>query len=538
MPQDSSAGPWTQYQSVEQSGPWTQYQAKAPGSTVVGALSSALPSSDSSSMPSLPFLDRTILAAMDNPAEQKAFLTKKYGADAVSKDDKGFIVTVGGKKMRASTGFLANVAAEAPETVLGIIGAGEGGTLGSALGPVGTVAGAVSGAGIGAAAGKTVKEAVKAASGLYHKTPAQYGEQIAGAAAGGMEGELIGRGTSAAFGRLTGGPLPHWVTESTPESRAMTERMVDKGARPPPLSTMPGSRHFQRITILADKLTSPSAKIDRINSGYLQDRASEILDKAGVGKIMKDTTMARLEGGEQSSLPSQEVGKLIQTNAQMMLNNVGKNSKIAAYLRNLSAPGKTPEDAYTWLTAPGQTDRLDRFVKIMGKDSAVVSAVQQQALKHILSGAMVRTADFGSSMAEGGKGLQATDALIKEMAQYTPKQQKMLFPNGLDDDLKLFAKEIRFLYPGNKDPAMAGITAGAIMQHAWYSRIWAQATYAMFRSVLQHPTIIRRLAVGFRGPSVQRIAARKALQEMLYFGMIEMNKPNEDPTQRHGVIQR
>jgi hypothetical protein len=471
--------------------------------------------------PTLPFMDRTILGALDKTEEKETFLVRKYGRQAVSTRNGELVVKIKGKEVKASVGLLPSLVADAPEMTLGTAGA----IAGAPAGPGGAVTGALA----GGMAGKAIKETAKSVAGLQRETPGEIASSVGKAGVSMAAGEATAGIVKAPFSRLSRGPLPHWVTDSTPETRAMTERTLAGGARPPAQSTMPAAKKLQRIAILADKISGPSPTIDRANMGYLQERASNILDKAGVKGAAKDETMSRLVTTKESAMSFQDVGKLIQNDAKRMLSQLDRNSiaagrgaakgKDAAYLRQLAAAGKTPEDAYKWLLAPGQTDRLERFVKIVGKNSLTVEAVQQRALRHVLAGALDRT----------GTG-EATGALTKELSEFTPKQQKMLFPGGLDNDLRLFGREVQFLYPEIKDPAMAGFTAGQIMQRNVARRLYAQGTYSIYRAVLQNPAIIRRLAIGFQGDSAQRIAARTALREMFYFGALEVSHPGLDPS--------
>jgi hypothetical protein len=459
-------------------------------------------------LPVVSFLDRSVLSAMDNDEEKQTYLERKYGKGSVSTDKKGLVVNIGGKKFRAATDVVSDVVSQAPELALGTAGAvagAPGGPLGSALG-----------AGLGAATGKSIKEGIKAATGLEKKD------------AKGVVGSVLKEGAATAvsqgafsalkapFSRLSRGPLPRMLTDTTPESRAMTERTLAGGARPPPQSTLPSAKRIQRISILADKISGPNKNIDRANIGYLQDRAEDILDKAGVKGAAKDETMSRLMTSNQAAMSFQDTGRLIQNSARFMLSQA--TGKTKAYLTELSRVGKTPEDTYHWLVTPGQTDRLERFVKIMGENSVVVEAVRQRGLRHLLAGALDR--------AESG---EAIGALEKELSQFTVKQQKLLLPKGLAGDLKLFANEAQFLYPKIQDPAMAGFTAGTIMQKAFYKRLYTQGYYSLLRAALQQPGMIRRMAIGFRGDSAQRIITRNALREMFYFGALEAADPNEDP---------
>lgn len=479
----------------------------------------------------LSFTHQAILAAMDNKEEKKAFLEKEFGPGSVSEDKRGMLVKgKDGKMMRASSGFWANMVAEAPETVLGIAGAAEGVAAGAIAGPAGAFVGGVGGAMAGAAAGKTIKEGAKAATGTYRKTPGQYARGVAGAAEGGAMAEIGGRVAGPVLSRLTRGPLPKFIKgETSTETQDMVRRQTAAGAMPPALSSMPKARAIQRAALRADKLSGTSERIDRANKGYLYQLADKILHKNGVTKFgTKQSIISRMEG-EHAALSTQQTGQMIQSSAQHMLQQfrasnltpTGGTVKGISYLKRLVTEAKTPEDAYNWLVRPKQTDRLEKFVRLMGPKSQVVGAMQQQALRHAFAGAMEEISE--------NRGMTG---LTKWMDQFTEKQQKLLFPRGLDQDLRLLDKEIKFLYPRITDPSMTGMTTGAMMEKKFYVRWYHQGVGGLYRAFLQHPAIVNRLAVGFRGTSAQRTAAKAALKEMYYFGAIEASEPG-DPQQQH-----
>jgi len=473
----------------------------------------------------LPFTHQAILSMMDNKAERQAFLEQQYGKGSVTEDSKGLIVKgKDGKMYRGSSSFMATLVGDAPETTLGIAGAAEGAAGGAVAGPAGAFVGAVGGAIAGAAGGKTIKEGAKAAAGLYRKTPGEYARTIVGAGEAGAEGEVGGRVVGGAIGKLTRGPLPKLITGATDETRTMTDKVLKGGARPPAQSTMPDAKKLQRIAILADKLSGPSKAIDRANRGYLKDAAGKILDKVGLRGGVKQSTLKSMEGTE-AALNTQQTGQMIQQAALTTLHSIQGSKqvggrKIEAYLKSLAQNSRSPEDAYNWLVHGGQTDRLDQFFRIMGKNSQVTEAVQQQALRHAFAGAMEEAGEGGM------KGISGW------MAQFTDKQQKLLFPGGLHEDLRTLDKEIKFLYPGMKDPSMAGMTSGAMMQKKFYERWYHQGVGALYRAFLQNPTVIRRLAIGFKGDSRQRMAARTGLREMFYFGALEASEPDLDKDQK------
>ena len=463
-----------------------------------------LPEAD---IPALPFLDRSMLSRMDNPDEKQAFLEHRYGKGSVSSDKKGLVVTVNGKRMRASTDVVSSFVGAAPQLSLGIAGA----LAGSELGPGGTIIGA----GAGLAAGKTIEEGTKIATGVERKTP---GEIARGVAVEGVAG-AAGEGAGKALGLLRKLPLREKIFDITPETKSMTERVLKGGARPPPQSTIPSGRKFQRIAIIADKLSGPNKAIERANFGYLQDRVSGILDQAGVKGLAKSETMNRLAGSD-SAMSFQQTGQVIQKATKALVDNaktLGIKGKDLAYLQQVSATGKTPEQAWEWLVRPQETDRLERVMRLVGTGSPAAEAIQQRALRSLLADSLVRT--------ESG---EATNALMNSLKQFTPRQQKLLFPNGLADDIKLLAKETQFLFPEIKDPSMAGFTTGTIMQHAWYNRFYAQGTYAFGRAMIQKPWMIRRIAIGLKDTKTRQ-ATKAAVRSMFYYGAMEMNNPNQDP---------
>lgn len=473
----------------------------------------------------LPFTHQAILSMMDNKEEKRSFLEQQYGKGSVTEDSKGMIVKdKNGKSYRASSSFMAHLVGDAPETMLGIAGAAEGGAGGAVAGPAGAFVGAVGGAIAGAAAGKTLKEGAKAATGNYHKTPGQYAREIASAGEAGAEGEVGGKVIGGVVGKLTRGPLPKLMSGANAETQAMTDKVLKGGARPPAQSTMPDAKKLQRIAIIADKLSGPSKAIDRANRGYLHQSADKLLDRAGLKGGVKQSTLKAMEGSS-SALNTQQTGQMVQQAALTALHSVQGSKtvggrKVEAYLKSLSANSRSPEDAYNWLVHGGQTDRLDQFFRTMGKNSQVTAAVQQQALRHALAGSM-------EDLGEGGmKGITGW------LNQFTEKQQKLLFPGGLDADLRTLDKEIKFLYPKINDPSMAGFTAGSKMEKFFLRRWATQGGYAISRAFLQNPAIIRRLATGFKGDSPQRAAARLGLREMFYFGALEASEPDLDKQQQ------
>jgi len=187
------------------------------------------------------------------------------------------------------------------------------------------------------------------------------------------------------------------------------------------------------------------------------------------------------------------------------------------YLSALSNPQRTPEDAYRWIVSPGQTARLEEAVRFFGEQSPQLQGIRQAALRTLLNGTVT-----AATKGEGAKSLASA------LAQYTERQQKILFPNGLDEDLRLLGREIDFLFPREADQAMAGFTAGNVLEKGFFRRNWIIGKSAVLRSIVTQPSVIRALSIGLRGPQPARDAARHTLKELAYFGALELNDDDED----------
>jgi hypothetical protein len=189
------------------------------------------------------------------------------------------------------------------------------------------------------------------------------------------------------------------------------------------------------------------------------------------------------------------------------------------YLSTLADPKKTPEDAYRWITAPGQTARLEEAAKFFGENSPQMQGIREAATRTLLDGVVTR--------AVKGEGSKALNNALK---QYTERQQRLLFPNGLDEDMQMLGREVEFLFPNAADQAMAGFSAGNILEMPWYKRYYHQAVGGAWRMLVQHPAVVRSLALGLRGSGPAREAARQTIKELAYFGAIEFNDDDDGGT--------
>jgi hypothetical protein len=514
--------------------------------------------------PALPFMTRTILAGIKEPDKQAEYLENQFGKGSVGTDKKGLYVTVNGKRMRASTGFATETAAQTPEIVGMGAGAASGAAMGLPGGPIGVAVGGIIGAGVGAMAGRSSKEFVKSATGYQSQRPGEIIKSVERAGEEGMMAEAGGK----ALGLLRKVPIRSALFDTTPETKAMTDRLLKKGAIPPYTSTMPSARTLQRMEILKEKVAGINQARRQANIESVQTDINAILKKAGITGKAIDDTMQRVVGSE-SAISTQEAGRFVQNALKMVRSNYPKDSKekVVAYLDHALAHGRTPEDAIDYILQPGQTDILQRIfeAKGVGKNSQVTQVIQHVALKKLLAGALERTEstwDLGVlDLISGAPSVQqaaekytipkggiAIGTLERGLKEYTPKQQKLLFGPVLND-LKLVSKDIQFLFPKIIDPAMAGMSAGAILQRpllgggggsmvhgksyidVFHSRVGAQLYYGITDMLFHQPTMIRRLAVGLRNTKT-REATRALMKDMMYMGALQLQDEAKEDKKR------
>jgi hypothetical protein len=185
----------------------------------------------------------------------------------------------------------------------------------------------------------------------------------------------------------------------------------------------------------------------------------------------------------------------------------------------LTNPKANPERAYAWLVQPNNGAALSNAVKLLGDDSPQVAQIRQTALKQVLTNAKM-------SVAAG----QAPDALTTALAKYTPQQQKLLFPNGMADDLNLLGKEIQSLTHKLSDESKASMAAGAILSTPFFTRVPLQIGLGFYQTVLSQPKVIRYLSIGLRSPSGSvRNATRATLKTLIRSGTLDAAQDNDQP---------
>jgi len=176
----------------------------------------------------------------------------------------------------------------------------------------------------------------------------------------------------------------------------------------------------------------------------------------------------------------------------------------------LANPKKNPEQVYSWLVRPDNGAALRSAVQLLGENSSQITQLRQAALKQLLSSAKM-------DVAEG----KSESALLSALKAYSPEQQRLLFPNGLDSDLNLLGKEIQFVMRDLSDESKASFAAGAILSLPFPARLPLQVGISAYQVLLSQPSVIRYLSIGLRQPpGPARIAAREMLETLVRYGAV------------------
>jgi len=280
--------------------------------------------------------DRIALAQADNPREMKKYLSTVYGEGNVKQDKTGQIYLTKDNKRIAinESSFVDKMIGTMPEWAGMAAGSAAGFELGTAAGvafpplaPWAMGLGAIGGSIVGGVAGKVGIETMKALSGRWEKDAQEYIDSLKHTAYVSAGGEM-GAGIVGKVGsKILRGPLPQWLTQTTPESRAMTEQQLAEGAIPEAQSAVPGMKRIQFVAALARKAVGTVDRQMKANAALVQNRIMSILTSSGIPEEEVKPTLAILRTDE-ARLPTKDVGgamqKAFQAHRDMLQNNVNK----------------------------------------------------------------------------------------------------------------------------------------------------------------------------------------------------------------------
>jgi hypothetical protein len=190
----------------------------------------------------------------------------------------------------------------------------------------------------------------------------------------------------------------------------------------------------------------------------------------------------------------------------------------------LADPSKTGEEAYQWVVRPGAEGeaRTMAVAKTFGINSPQMKGVQQAALEELARNANI------NAINKVGNG-----ALENALSAFTKNQQDLLFPDGLASDMRQISKVIKFMFPfksgAASDTAMAGMSAGAVLEKPLRERLYKQAVASVMRFVVLHPSVARWVVTGReRDEFVWMVRTADLFRKMGQLGGAEAATPSND----------
>ena len=183
--------------------------------------------------------------------------------------------------------------------------------------------------------------------------------------------------------------------------------------------------------------------------------------------------------------------------------------------------------AYDLMVKPGGESRLESVVQFFGEKSPTVAAIRQYALKDAMSSAIVEMPSSATTI--------AGTSLDSYLNRFSKRQQELLFPNGLADDMRTLSKESKYLFPwmtksGEQDFG-ASLQAASIKAkvpfslHADYRYLRAK----LFGFMADRPSLIRAFAGSAKMPDTP--AGRAMKQATFRTAQAIINEHTSEPEQ-------
>lgn len=234
--------------------------------------------------------------------------------------------------------------------------------------------------------------------------------------------------------------------------------------------------------------------------------------------------LAALDGKiDVSTLPPSQVTTAIShyVNMTRQIDQFVKANPIGALA---SGTPEVIDRAAARFAQPGDEATTEAAMNFFGPASKEWQGVQKQAQAQLIKNSLVETAARNPTV--------SGEAIERALAKYTPKQQEMLFPGGMADDLKEVAKEARFLFPpryGTSGSDMAsGMAAKSITLHTGINLFNPRTAYAdarwMYTSLMgwvtDRPGILKFLAGSARSDPSNTRRLLGALSRWIINGQI------------------
>lgn len=171
--------------------------------------------------------------------------------------------------------------------------------------------------------------------------------------------------------------------------------------------------------------------------------------------------------------------------------------------------------AANYILAPGAEARTLAARNALGVDSAEWKEVQSYAIKKLLADVYVPTQSLGRRV--------SGTAVDSALAKYTPRQQAAIFGPDMRDDLRLVAKEARFLFPQDAGTSGLGTTlAGASTMGAMpsFKGVRKYFWHAVSGFISDNPRIINFLANEIRTNPEQARTTMSIIRQSVINGLL------------------
>lgn len=266
-----------------------------------------------------------------NDKERKKALERSYPGKVRDDPSGGFFVEDEGKLRKPGRGIeklTGGVSSAAAPTILSVLGALGGGTVGSVEPGGGTVAGAALGGAGGAMLGQSFNDIIMGLSGTYDRSRTEEAAEMGLAGAGGMMGAGVGRGIATVVPSLKTGvsaataAAPGAVRSFLGAGEAdlkMARELSEKGVQVPPSSWAKEAPHLQNLVEVFDPAFHTQKPLLQSATAHYEKSAGEVLQALGIkdpGSLTKPIAdIPTKEAGE--AVMRRTLGELAEKDAKM-----------------------------------------------------------------------------------------------------------------------------------------------------------------------------------------------------------------------------
>jgi hypothetical protein len=202
-----------------------------------------------------------------------------------------------------------------------------------------------------------------------------------------------------------------------------------------------------------------------------------------------------------------------------------------------------PSDAVKWLLDGEHPERLDWYVKAVGREDASVKALGDAAFRQVMRGAVSLSVGRGverllSPRMLGHKMQEFSQDVQTQLAGFTASQKAHFWSPGFEQDIREFGDMLAYVFPRIMDRGMAGWKVGEVLDLGMKARYFELAKLYLADMTILSPQMITLLARGFRQPAT-RGQALNALRSVVTFAThqaISAVAGDDDPASWEEVV--